>query len=142
MSKRAHKTASQRQLRVGEELRHALARVFERGVLRDPALAGVSVTVTEVRTSPDLRNATVFVIPLGGANSEAVVAALKHAAPFLKREVARLVELKYVPNLSFRADDSFDQADRIDILLHDPLVARDLESPDDELPGDDEDPNG
>ena len=141
MSKRAHKTVSQRQLRVGEELRHALARLFERGVLRDPALAGVSVTVTEVRSSPDLRNATVFVIPLGGANSEAVVAALQHAGPFLKREVARMVELKYVPNLSFRADDSFDEADRIDLLLHDPIVARDLGHPD---AGSDEDgePNG
>ena len=142
MSKRPHKSVSQRQLRVGEELRHALARLFERGVLRDPALAGISVTVTEVRASPDLRNATVFVIPLGGVHSEAVVAALKHAAPFLKREVARMVELKYVPNLSFRADDSFDQADRIDILLHDPQVARDLEPPEDGSSGDDEDPNG
>ena len=142
MSKRPHKSVSQRQLRVGEELRHALASLFERGVLRDPVLAGVSVTVTEVRASPDLRNATVFVIPLGGANSDAVVAALKHAAPFLKREVARLVELKYVPNLSFHADDSFDQADRIDVLLHDPKVARDLEAPEDDVSGDEEDPNG
>ena len=143
MNKRAHKTVSQRQLRVGEELRHALAGLFERGVLRDPALAGISVTVTEVRTSPDLRNATVFVMPLGGTNTEAVVAALQHAVPFLRHEMARMVELRHVPNLSFRADESFDQADRIDLLLHDPVVARDLQHDDtDDDTHEDGDANG
>jgi len=145
MVKRApHKTASQRQLRVGEELRHTLAQIFEHGTLRDPALSGVSVTVTEVRVSPDLRNATAFVMPLGGGNTEAVVAALRHAAPFLRREVARAVNLKFAPNLSFQPDGSFDEASHIDALLRDPQVARDLHADDgdDALGEDGEDPNG
>lgn len=126
MGRSSEKSASQRQLRVGEEIRHALARVFERGLLRDPALFGVSVTVTEVRVSPDLRNALAFVMPLGGGDSQAVAEALGRAAPFLKREVARSVHLKYVPNLTFEADPSFDYAGRIENLLHEPDVARDL----------------
>ena len=126
MSKRAQKPAGQRQLRVGEELRHALANVFERGTLRDPALSGVSVTVTEVRVSPDLRNATVFIMPLGGDDLEGVVEALGRAKPFLRGEIARSVKLRYAPNLSFKADDTFGQASLIDDLLRDPAVARDL----------------
>ena len=127
MGRSSEKTASQRQLRVGEEIRHALARIFERGILRDPALSGVSVTVTEVRVSPDLRNALVFVMPLGGGDAAAVAEALGRAGSFLKREVARSVHLKYVPNLTFEADASFDYAGHIDSLLHEPDVARDLD---------------
>ena len=110
---------SQRQLRVGEMLRHALSAILNRGDLRDPDLAGKSVTVTEVRMSPDLRNATVFVQPLGGGDATKVIAALGRAAPFLKRQVAEEVELRYVPSLSFTADTSFDYASRIDALLKD-----------------------
>jgi len=113
---------SQRQLRVGEMLRHALSAILNRGDLRDPELAGKSVTVSEVRMSPDLRNATAFVQPLGGGDIDKVIAALGRAAPFLKRQIASEVELRYVPSLKFEADSSFDYAERIDTLLKD--VAR------------------
>ncbi|MGF1639310.1 MAG: 30S ribosome-binding factor RbfA [Rhodospirillales bacterium] len=126
MTRRETRAPSQRQLRVGEELRHALAWILERGELRDPALAGISVTVTEVRVSPDLRAATAFVTRLGGGDTDTLVAALTHARAFLRRQVGAVVTLKYVPDLSFRADTSFDEAGRIRDLLHDPAVARDL----------------
>jgi ribosome-binding factor A len=100
-------------------LRHALSAILNRGDLRDPDLAGKSVTVTEVRMSPDLRNATVFVQPLGGGDATKVIAALGRAEPFLKRQVASEVELRYVPSFSFTPDTSFDQATRIDALLKD-----------------------
>lgn len=131
MARNAHSSAkapSQRQLRVGEELRHALSQVLERGDIRDPRLEGVVLTVTEVRVSPDLKNATAFVIELGqdaGASLD-VVEALKHAAPYLRREVAKRVTLKFAPRLSFQVDESFDEASRIDKLLADPHVAQDL----------------
>ncbi len=132
MNKGEAKAPSQRQLRVGEELRHALARIFERGEFRDPGLSGLTVTVTEVRISPDLRNATAFVIPLGGGdNTAGVVEALNRAQPFVRRQIAKAVKLKYLPGLNFKADPSFDEARRIDDLLADPMVARDL-APDDE----------
>jgi len=131
MSRQAQKPPSQRQLRVGEEIRHALSVVFERGLLRDPVLFGVSVTVSEVRISPDLRNATVFVMPLGGDDLDGVVEALRRAAPFLRGEIARSVKLRYAPQLSFHADATFEQARLIDNLLSDPAVARDLVRNDD-----------
>ena len=127
MSRRADRTPSQRQLRVGEELRHALAVVLERGRLRDPDLQDAILTVTEVRTSPDLRRATVYVTRLGGEIDDAVIAALARARPFFRRQVATAVTLKYVPDLEFVADRSFEQAGRIDALLHDPQVAADLD---------------
>jgi len=126
MTKRSERPVSQRQLRVGEAVRHALAEVFERGLLRDPALSGISVTVTEVRVSPDLRNAVAFVTPLGGGEADAVVDALGRAASFLRRRVAETVNLKFAPSLTFRIDESFDYAGRIEALLGDPVVARDL----------------
>ncbi len=126
MVKRSEKPVSQRQLRVGEAVRHALAEIFERGLLRDPSLSGVSVTVTEVKVSPDLRNAIAFVTPLGGGEADAVVEALCRAAPFLRRRVAEAVNLKFAPNLAFRIDESFDYAGRIEALLGNPAVARDL----------------
>lgn len=135
MSKGESKTPSQRQLRVGEELRHALAWILERGEIRDPGLSGQTVTVTEVRISPDLRNATAFVIPLGGGDStDDVVDALNRAVPFVRRQMAKAVKLKYLPGLNFIADPSFDEARRINDLLADPMVARDL-APDDETGG-------
>ena len=122
---------SQRQLKVGEEVRHALAAILERGQVH--GLGGATVTVTEVRMSPDLRNADAFVIPLGGDDGGAAVAALTRAKPFLRRQVARSVSLKYVPEIYFIADESFDEGARIDALLRHPDVARDLErGPDDE----------
>ncbi|SDH38374.1 30S ribosome-binding factor RbfA [Roseospirillum parvum] len=124
---RPARAPSNRQLKVGEELRHALAWVLERGDLADPGLAQTPVTVTEVRASPDLRQATVFVVPLGGGDATEVLAALKRARPLLRHEIARRVVLKYVPDLSFAADTSFDTAAHIDHLLHRPEVARDLD---------------
>jgi ribosome-binding factor A len=114
---RRGKEPSQRQLRVGEVVRHALISALASGEIRDPGLDGVSVTVTEVSLSPDLRNATAYVMPLGGVNTAEVVEALQRAAPFLRRLVAGRVELRSVPALSFVADASFDNADRIDELL-------------------------
>jgi len=130
---------SQRQLRVGEELRHALAWILERGELRDPALATTPVTVTEVRVSPDLKHATCFVTPLGGGDAVAVktvVDALTRASKFLRHEVVRKVNLKYAPQLHFEHDPSFDFAGHIDTLLHHPDVARDLGAPDSDYDGD------
>ncbi len=118
---------SQRQLRVGEELRHALAQLLRPGELRDPALFDANITVTEVQVSPDLRNATAFVMPLGGANAADIVAALRRSAPYLKGRIARLVQLRRVPSLSFALDSAFDSADRISAILHNEAVERDLQ---------------
>lgn len=118
---------SVRQLRVGEEIRHCLAEMLARGELHDPALRGVSITVSEVRISPDLRNATVFVMPLGGGEEHAAIAALTHAAGFLRNRVGKALRLRHLPNLSFRRDETFDAATRVDELLRSPDVVRDLE---------------
>lgn len=130
MDPRAGKMPSQRQLRVGEILRHALATVFIREDINDPDLAGVSVTVTEVRPSPDLRNATVFVAPLGGKNEASVVSALNKHTKYIRGFIGRDVHLKYTPQLTFRLDESFDEASHIDQLLRAPEVARDLDPKD------------
>lgn len=122
----AGKPPSQRQLRVGEEVRHALADLFRRGDFHDPELASLNVTVTEVRISPDLSNATVFYSTLGGERMEEAQVALKRGAAFLRGQVARMVNLRHAPTLSFEADTSFDYAHRIDSILHSPEVARDL----------------
>jgi ribosome-binding factor A len=121
------RAASQRQLRVGEELRHALARLLRAGELRDPALRDANITVTEVQVSPDLRNATAFVMPLAGARADEVMAGLRRSAGFLKGQVARAVELRQVPNLVFAFDTAFDSAARINAVLHRPEVERDLQ---------------
>jgi ribosome-binding factor A len=125
MSK-GHKAPSQRQLRVGEELRHIIANIIERGDIRDPDLQGRAITVTEVRISPDLKNATVFAVPLGGGDTGPMLKGLKRATPFLRHEIARQVDLRVVPNLSFEPDLSFDEAGRIEALLRSPEVRRDL----------------
>jgi len=108
-----------------------LSKIFREGECRDPVLHDASIAVTEVRFSPDLRNATVFVMPLGGANATEIVAALKRSTAFLKRLVAREVTLRYAPNLIFELDTSFDQADRIAALLARPLGAVRTENHDD-----------
>ena len=118
--------ASQRQLRVGEELRHALAQLLRPGVLRDPALRDANITVVEVRLSPDLRNATAFVMPLAGAKADEIMAGLKRSAVFLKGQVARMVELRQVPNIVFALDGAFENAAHIAALLARPEVERDL----------------
>jgi ribosome-binding factor A len=122
---------TQRQLKVGEEIRHALAEILGRGELRDPDLAEAQVTVTEVRVSPDLKAATVFVTRFGGGDAAGLVKALKRAAPFLRRELAHQAVLRVTPSLRFEADRTFEQATRIDSLLKDPAVTRDLEDEDD-----------
>lgn len=111
------KATGQRPLRVGEEIRHALAAVIDRAELRDPELVGVALTFTEVRMSPDIRNATVFVTPLGGDKADEIVAALERAAPYLRRRIAEVVQLRYAPNLRFRVDTSFDYAERIGAVI-------------------------
>ena len=129
---------SQRRLRVGEELRHALAKILREGERREPALENTSITVTEVRMSSDLRSATAFVIPLAGANSTQVIAALQRCATFLKGLLAHEVPLRHTPNLAFALDRSFDEAERIHQLLARPEVARDLQPQpaQSEVPGD------
>jgi ribosome-binding factor A len=139
MSRRTARAPSQRQLRVGEELRHALAIVLERDRLRDPVLQDAILTVTEVRASPDLRRATVYVARLGGETDDAVIEALTRARPFLRRQMASAVNLKYAPDLDFVADRSFEQAGHIDKLLQDPAVAADLAAPEVDENGDGDD---
>lgn len=111
------KPPSQRQLRVGEALRHALAELLGRGAFRERALREASITVTEVRVGPDLKHATAFVTPLGGGDAGEILEALRRATPYLRAQVARLVPLKFTPDLVFEADTSFDRAARIDALL-------------------------
>jgi ribosome-binding factor A len=117
---------TQRQLRVAEEVRHVLAGVFARHEIRDPELADADITVTEVRIGPDLKRATAFVARLGREDIDALLPALKRAAPFLRAQVARSVRLKFTPELSFQPDRALDYASKIDRLLHQPEVARDL----------------
>ena len=116
-------------LRVGEQMRHILAEVLARGEVRDELLEKHIVSVTEVRVSPDLRHATVFIQPLGvkGAEAEAVITALTRNGRHLKGEVAKRVNTKYAAELHFRLDETFDEASRIDAILRSPKVARDLE---------------
>lgn len=121
-----------RQLRVGEEVRHGLARIFARGEINDPALAGVIVTVTEVRMSPDLKHASVFVMPLAGVHMAETLAGLKRGTPFLRALLAHEVTLRFLPTLAFRLDTSFEHANRINEILHRPEVQRDVEAAEDE----------
>jgi ribosome-binding factor A len=130
MSRGAQKAPSQRQLRVGEEVRHILANVLERGDVRDPDVAGKVITVTEVAVSPDLRNASVYVVEMGGGDPKPMLAGLKRVASFFRHELARRMTLRTVPMLHFHADTSFDRASRIDALLATPEVRRDLDHDD------------
>jgi ribosome-binding factor A len=117
---------SQRQLRVGEIVRHAIADILSQAGVHDPDLEGHIITVPEVRMSPDLKLATVYVMPLGGRDTEVVIAALERNKKFLRGETARRVNLKFAPELRFRADDRFDEAERIEKLLRTPAVQRDV----------------
>ncbi len=128
MTAKSNRGPSQRQLRVGEEIRHVLAAILARGAARDPALADTNLTVTEVRVSPDMKNATAFVVPLGGAGTGATVAALNRAAGFLRTQIGREMTLRHVPRLAFEADRSFDEAGRVNEILARPRVRRDLEA--------------
>jgi len=126
---------SQRQLRVGEMLRHALADILRRDEIRDPDLAGVSVTITQVKPSPDMRHATVFCEPLGGKNAKEVVAALNRHKGFLRGEMGHQIELKFTPELRFVEDVSFAEAQKIETILKSQRVQRDLAARDDEDDG-------
>lgn len=117
---------SQRQLRVAEEVRHALAAVFERGDFRDPDLANARITVTEVRASPDLKHMTAFISGLGRDVPPEQFAALKRASAFLRGQVAKSVRLKFAPDLHFQPDHALDYAMKMDVLMKQPAVARDL----------------
>ena len=118
---------SQRMLRVGEEIRHALAGILQRGEIIDDVLTREVITVAEVRMSPDLKLATVYVMPLGGKDAEGVVKAFARNAKYIKGAIARQMRgLRFVPALRFRADERFGEAERIERLLKDPKVARDL----------------
>ena len=124
---RAGQAPTQRQLRVGEEIRHLLAAMFARADFRDPALAGEHVTVAEVRVSPDLKNATAFVSRLGQVDIGSLLPTLRRAAPFLRGELARQMRLRVAPQLSFQPDAALEYAMKVDALLKAPEVARDLE---------------
>ena len=118
---------SQRQLRVGELVRHTLSELFTRGDVHDPVIQKHLITVPEVRMSGDLRLATIYIMPLGGKDSEQVLAALERNKKFLRGEVAHRVNLKFAPEIQFRIDERFDEAERIEKLLRTPRVRRDLE---------------
>jgi ribosome-binding factor A len=122
----AAKAPSQRQLRVGELVRHALSESLQRGEVHDPALEATVVTVPEVRMSPDLRLATAYVMPLGGKGTDTVLAALDRNKKYLRGEVAHRVNLRYAPELRFRLDTSFEEGERVDALLRSPEVRRDV----------------
>jgi ribosome-binding factor A len=121
------KPPSQRQLKVGELIRHALAEIFQRGEIVDDVLSRHSLTVPEVRMSPDLKLATVYVLPLGGGEAEEVVAHLDKHKRYLRGLLAKKVSMKFMPELRFKVDTSFEASSRIDALLASPRVARDLD---------------
>jgi len=117
---------SQRQLRTGEVIRHAIAEILSRGEVHDPVLQGHMITVPEVRMTQDLRLATIYVMPLGGQDKQPVLDALERNKRYLRGEIARRVNLKFAPDIRFRLDDRFDEAERIEKLLRSPQVKRDL----------------
>jgi len=121
------KPPSQRQLRVGELIRHKLAEMLSRGEIHDDVLAVHVITVPEVRLSPDLKLATAYVIPLGGADTQAVIDALNSHKRFIRGEIAHAVNLKFAPDIRFRRDETYEEASRIDALLDSPKVRRDVD---------------
>lgn len=121
------KGPSQRQLRVGELVRHKLSELLVRGEIHDDTIASHVITVTEVRMSPDLKLATAYIMPLGGADLKPVLAALERNKKFIRAEVAHAVNLKFAPDIRFREDDTFEEAMRIERLLHSPKVRQDIE---------------
>jgi ribosome-binding factor A len=120
------KGPSQRQLRAGELIRHALVDILQREEFRDPDLHGVHVTISEVRPSPDLRHATIYCAPLGGGQAETLAAALNRASAFLRGRLGREIDMKFTPELHFEPDATFDEAEKMGRLLNDPRVRRDV----------------
>jgi ribosome-binding factor A len=132
MRKKSHRDSSalggsQRQLRVGELVRHAMAELLTRGDVHDPVIETHLITVPEVRMTADLRLATIYIMPLAGRDADKVLAALEHNKKFLRGEIAQRINLKFAPDLRFRVDDRFAEAERIDKLLRSPAVKRDLD---------------
>ena len=125
------RVASQRQLRVGELVRHALAEMLTRGDVHDPVIEAHMITIPEVRVTPDLRLATIYVMPMGGRDTEDVLAAFERHKKYLRAEIARRINLKFAPDIRFRIDDRFAEAERIDKLLRSPDVKRDLSNSED-----------
>jgi ribosome-binding factor A len=125
--RRPHASPSQRQLRAGELVRHALVEILRTESFTDPVLSGISVTLSEVRVSPDLKHALCFVEPLGGKQAPAVIEALNRASRFLRLRLGPAIEMRFTPALKFVHDDSFDAAEQINRLLDDPRVRRDLD---------------
>lgn len=126
----AGKSPSQRMLRIGELIRHKLSEMLVRGDIHDDVIAGHSITIPEVRLSPDLKIATVYVMPLGGADMKPVIEALTRNKKYIRAEVAHTLDLKYAPDLRFREDETFEEATRIDRLLDSPKVKQDTEKKD------------
>jgi ribosome-binding factor A len=131
-SRAPDKAPSQRQLRVGELIRHALSNMLTRGDGHDPVLEGTMVTIPEVRMTADLRLATIYVMPLGGKNVDAVIEAFNRNKKYLRSEIAHHVNLKFAPDIRFLPDERFGEAERIEKLLRTPAVRRDLEKDSDE----------
>ena len=131
-SHRPERGSSQRQLRVGEMLRHALSEILTRGDVRDPELEGVSVTITQVKPSPDMRHATVFCEPLGGKNVGPVIAALNKHRGLIRGEMGKTITMKFTPDLRFIEDTSFAEAEKIETILKSERVARDLHHDDED----------
>ena len=127
---------SQRQLRVGEMLRHALADILYRNEIRDPDLDGISVTITQIKPSPDMRYATVYCAPLGGGEAGPIVAALNRHKGFLRGQMGHMISIKFTPDLRFVEDQSFAEAEKIETLLKSPEVQRDLMASDQPEPDD------
>jgi ribosome-binding factor A len=124
---------SQRQLRVGELVRHAFADMLARSAVHDPVIQSHVITVPEVRMAADLRLATIYVVPLGGRDADAVLAALERNKRFLRGEIAQRINLKFAPDVRFRLDERFDEAARIEKLLRTPAVQRDLDDKDEDV---------
>jgi ribosome-binding factor A len=136
MARRQHREqsagASQRQLRVGELIRHEFADMLARGEVHDAVIEGHMITVPEVRVSADLRLATIYIMPLGGRDEKEVLDALERSSRYVRGEIARRVNLKFAPEIRFRIDERFDEAERIEKLLRTPAVQRDLKRRDEE----------
>jgi len=116
-----------RKLKVGEEIRHAISKIFERNILRDPKLQNITLTVTEVKMSNDLKNATAFVIPMSRLDEDRVIKGLNRASFFVRKKITEFITLKFLPKINFRIDNSFDKFREIDNILKRPEVARDLQ---------------
>ncbi|MGB7034439.1 MAG: 30S ribosome-binding factor RbfA [Xanthobacteraceae bacterium] len=123
---------SQRQLRVGELIRHELADMLSRGDIHDPVIQGHMITVPEVRMTPDLRLATIYIMPLGGRDEKEVLDALERSKRYVRGEIAHRVNLKFAPEIRFRLDERFAEAERIEKLLRTPVVQRGLDSQEDD----------